>query len=77
MKVAIKWKGEELKYVDVNDLALTDTITVKDFKDATDKQFEAFKQELHAKQEQIDKLTKELQGVKLENIEVVKGLISR
>ena len=77
MKVAIRWKGEELRYVDTGDLALNDTLTLKQFFDESEKKFYVLQQELQRKQEQIDKIIKELDTVKLQNIEVVKGLISR
>ena len=77
MKVAIKWKGEELRYVDTGDLILNDTLTLKQFFDESEKKFYVLQQELQRKQEQIDKIIKELDTVKLQNIEVVKGLISR
>ena len=76
MKVAIKWKGEELKYIEPKELTVDD-LTLADIIKATQKQHNLLKKELQKQQETINKLTQELQNVKLENIEIVKGLITR
>jgi len=76
MKVAIKWKGEELKYIEPKELTVDD-LTLADIIKATQEQHNLLKKELQKQQETINKLTQELQKVKLENIEIVKGLITR
>jgi len=76
MKVAIKWKGEELKYIEPKELTVDD-LTLADIIKATQEQHNLLKKELQKQQETINKLTQELQTVKLENIEIVKGLITR
>lgn len=76
-KVAIKWKGEELKYVDSGDLLVGDNLTLTQYKTSTDEQFTALKETCKEQARIITELRAEIQAVKLENIEVVKGLISR
>ena len=76
MKVAIKWKGEELKYIEPKELTVDD-LTLDQIIKATQEQHNLLKKELQKQQESINKLTQELQTVKLENIEIVKGLITR
>lgn len=77
MKVAIKWKGDELKYVNSEDLLIDGIITLKDYKTFIDEQFNALKDIIAIQQAEIQKLRADLEKVKLSNIEVVKGLISR
>ena len=77
MKVAIKWKGNELKYVDTKDLTLYENYTLDDYINSVDKELEALKQKDLEQQEQITKLIQDLEKVKLDNIEIVKGLITR
>lgn len=77
MKVAIRWKGEELKYVDTKDLVLYDNYTLNDYIKSVDNELEALQQTTQTQQEQITKLTQDLEKVKLDNIEIVKGLITR
>lgn len=76
MKVAIKWKGEELKYIEPKELTVDD-LTLDQIIKATQEQHNLLTKELQKQQESINKLTQELQTVKLENIEIVKGLITR
>lgn len=76
MKVAIKWKGEELKYIEPKELTV-DGLTLDQIIKATQEQHNLLTKELQKQQETINKLTQELQNVKLENIEIVKGLITR
>lgn len=76
MKVAIRWKGEELKYIDPKELIIDD-MTLTDFVQATKEKQDSLQKKLQEQQESITVLVQELQKVKLENIEVVKGLISR
>jgi len=76
MKVAIKWKGEELKYIEPKELTV-DGLTLDQIIKATQEQHNLLTKELQKQQETINKLTQELQTVKLENIEIVKGLITR
>ena len=77
MKVAIRWKGEELKYVNTKDLILYDNYTLDDYINSVDKELEALKQQGLEQQEQITELMQDLEKVKLQNIGIVKGLISR
>ena len=77
MKVAIRWKGEELKYVNTKDLILYDNYTLDDYINSVDKELETLKQQGLEQQEQITNLTQSIDKVKLDNIAIVKGLISR
>ncbi len=77
MKVAIRWKGEELKYVDTKDLVLYDNYTLNDYIKSVDNELEVLQQQNKEQQEQITQITNDLKKVKLGNIEIVKGLITR
>lgn len=77
MKVAIRWKGEELKYIDTKDLVLYDNYTLNDYIKSVDNELETLQQQNKEQQEQITQITNDLKKVKLDNIEIVKGLISR
>ena len=45
MKVAIRWKGEELKYVDTKDLVLYDNYTLNDYIKSVDNELEVLQQQ--------------------------------
>ena len=77
MKVAIRWKGEELKYVDTKDLVLYDNYTLNDYIKSVDNELENLQDLAKQQQEQITQITNDLKKVKLGNIEIVKGLITR
>lgn len=68
MQVGIKGKGSEIKWVDIQELPTT-------------KEFVKFKKEQESELAELKKeialLNQELQKAKLENIQIVKGLISR
>lgn len=68
MKVAVKGKGSEFKWVDIQDLPVT--LEFVKFKKETNELIIALKNELAVTK-------KELEKAKLNNIEIVKGLISR
>ena len=77
MKVAIKWKGDELKYVDSKDLLIDGVMTLEQYKTSADDQFTALKRTCEEQASIITQLRKDIEAVKLDNIEIVKGLISR
>ena len=68
MKVGIKGKGGEIKWVDESELQVA-------------KDFEAYKTEtaktIADLQESLTSVTKQLEIIKFENSQVIKGLISR
>lgn len=68
MKVGSKGKGGEIKWVDESELQVA-------------KDFEAYKTEtaktIADLQESLTSVTKQLEIIKLENSQVIKGLISR
>ena len=68
MKVGIKGKGAEIKWVDIQELPVTKEL-VK-FKKETLDQIKELKNNLA-------ETKKELEKIKLENVEFVKGLIQR
>ena len=68
MKVAVKGKGSEFKWVDIQELPVT--LEFVKFKKETQEVINDLKNELAVTK-------KELEKTKLENIEIVKGLISR
>ena len=68
MKLLVQGRGESLKRVDVQDLPVTKEF-VK-FKKETAELIESLKRE-------IAELKNDLEKVKLENIEIIKGLINR
>lgn len=68
MEVAIKGKGSEFKWVDVQELPVTKEF-VK-FKKETDQIIVGLKDELA-------ETKKELEKAKLQNVEIIKGLLKR
>ena len=77
MKVGIKWKGEELKYVNVDDLTLENGITLGQYINNVTDEIGWLKSELAKQAETITKLQSDIEAVKLENIKVVEGLLRR
>ena len=68
MKVGIKGKGSEIKWVDIQELPVTKEL-VK-FKKETAETISKLESELA-------ETKKELQSIKLDNVEVIKGVIKR
>ena len=68
MKVAVKSKGDQFKWVDVQDLPVT-------------KEFVKFKKEtsdlIESLKNKLEETRQKLEQAKLENVEIVKGLIQR
>lgn len=77
MKVGIKWKGEELKYVDVDDLTLENGITLGKYIESVAGEISGLKSEL-AKQQAINaNMQTDIANTKLENLKIVEGLLRR
>lgn len=77
MKVGIKWKGEELKYVNVDDLTLESGVTLGQYINNVADEIGGLKSELAKQAVTITKLQSDIVAVKLENISVVEGLLKR
>ena len=76
MKVGIKGKGVEIKWLEADELIVDNRMLKEHLKNQHDENLLLSKR-IDGLNEQISKLIVKLESVKLENIEVIKGVISR
>lgn len=77
MKVGIKGKGEDIKWVDVDDLMLNSNITLGTYKTSVAGEISGLKSTISEQAIIIAQLRDEIKAVKLENIKIVEGLLRR
>lgn len=77
MKVGIKWKGEELKYVDVDDLTLENGITLGKYIESVAGEISGLKSIIASQAGIITNMQTDIANTKLENLKIVEGLLRR
>lgn len=76
-QVGIRSHGDEFKWVAPCDIEIGESVTLGQYKNTVEAELSVLKAMCAAQSAEIASMCTELQAVKLENIEIVKGLISR